>query len=65
MLSSETWELTRQGSTDGVYSQTVVNYAAYELPETGGTGTTLFYIFGGFMAVAAVVLPVTRKRLIA
>lgn len=65
MLPSETWELTRQGSTDGVYSQTVVNYAAYELPETGGIGTTLFYIFGGFMAVAAVVLPVTGKRLIA
>ncbi|MBR2422709.1 MAG: isopeptide-forming domain-containing fimbrial protein [Oscillospiraceae bacterium] len=33
------------------------------LPETGGMGTTVFYLIGGVMVAAAVVLLVTKKRM--
>lgn len=42
---------------------TVVNQAGSTLPETGGMGTTLFYVFGSIMVLAAVVLLVTKKRM--
>ncbi len=41
----------------------VGNNKGTELPETGGIGTTMFYVFGGLLAVGAGVLLVTRKRL--
>ncbi len=41
----------------------VVNNAGSELPETGGIGTTLFYIIGGVLVLAAVVLLITKKRM--
>ena len=41
----------------------VVNKAGAELPATGGMGTTMFYIFGFTMMMAAVVLLVTKKRM--
>ena len=44
-------------------SADVVNQAGKLLPETGGIGTTIFYIAGGLLAVAAVVLLVTKKRM--
>ena len=40
----------------------VLNEAGTQLPSTGGIGTTLFYVIGGLMAVAAVLL-VTKKRM--
>ena len=48
---------------DGVARVTVVNSFGDILPSTGGTGTTMFYIIGGLLAVAAVVLLVSRKRM--
>ncbi|MBQ0133942.1 MAG: isopeptide-forming domain-containing fimbrial protein [Clostridiales bacterium] len=42
---------------------TVVNKAGTNLPETGGIGTKLFYIFGGIMVMAAVVFYTTNKRM--
>lgn len=50
-------------TTAGSLSTNIVNKAGTELPETGGMGTTLFYIVGGIMVVAAVVLLVTKKRM--
>lgn len=41
----------------------VVNKAGSLLPSTGGMGTTLFYVLGSVLAVAAVVLLVTKKRM--
>lgn len=41
----------------------VINNSGTMLPETGGIGTTLFYVIGGLLAVAAVVLLVTKKRM--
>ena len=41
----------------------VVNVAGTELPSTGGVGTTIFYIAGGILVVAAIVLLVAKKRM--
>ncbi len=38
-------------------------YSDIKLPETGGIGTTPFYIIGGLLAAAAGVILVTRKRM--
>jgi len=47
----------------GSLTTDIVNNSGVELPSTGGMGTTLFYIFGGLMVAAAVVLLVTKKRM--
>lgn len=39
------------------------NNSGAELPSTGGIGTTIFYVVGGLLVVAAGVLLVTRKRM--
>ena len=41
----------------------VINLTGTELPSTGGMGTTLFYVVGGILAMAAVILMVTKKRM--
>ena len=48
---------------DAVCAVQVKNEPGYELPETGGVGTTMFYIFGSVMMLAAFALLVTRKRM--
>ena len=50
-------------ASSGIVSTDVVNKSGTILPETGGIGTTLFYIAGGLLAMAAVVLLVTKKRM--
>ncbi len=40
----------------------VVDRSGAELPETGGIGTTVFYVVGGVLVVGAGVLLVTKKR---
>lgn len=40
----------------------VINKSGTKLPSTGGIGTTIFYVIGGLLVLAAVVLLVTRKR---
>ena len=44
-------------------SADVINEQGVVLPETGGIGTYIFYIIGGLLAVGAVVLLVTKKRM--
>ena len=48
---------------NGVARVTVINQIGSELPSTGGRGTTMFYILGGVLVLAAVVLLVARKRM--
>ena len=48
---------------DGALTTDVVNQSGVVLPETGGTGTTLFYIMGGAMVLVAAILLVTKKRM--
>ena len=44
-------------------TQQVNNSKAANMPETGGMGTTLFYIVGGLMAAGAAILLITQKRM--
>ena len=48
---------------DGLIEITVENSQGHTLPSTGGIGTTIFYILGGVLAVGAVVLLITKKRM--
>lgn len=50
-------------TSTGIAGITVANNKGSTLPETGGMGTTLFYVIGGILAVAAIVLLVTKKRM--
>ena len=52
----------------GAYEDTmggvqITNKSGTELPSTGGTGTTIFYVLGSILVVAAGVLLVTKKRM--
>lgn len=48
---------------DGSVSVTVENSKGSVLPETGGVGTTIFYIVGSVLVVGAAVLLITKKRM--
>ena len=52
-------------SLSGNLSTTIINKKAggITLPSTGGIGTTLFYVVGSGLMVAAIVLLVTKKRM--
>lgn len=47
----------------GTLTAEIENKSGSELPETGGMGTTLFYLFGGMMVLGAGILLVSRKRM--
>ena len=47
----------------GVVSTDIMNNSGAQLPETGGMGTTLFYVLGGILVLVAIILLVTRKRM--
>lgn len=49
--------------TDVSISTDVVNEKGSTLPETGGVGTTIFYVVGSVLVLAAVVLLVAKKRM--
>lgn len=55
-LNGDTWNSELGGIA-------VVNLTGTELPSTGGMGTTLFYVVGGILVLAAVVVFVTKKRM--
>lgn len=62
------WTVTENGTTvmqdeDGYFAFEVINKKGTNLPTTGGIGTTIFYVLGGILAVGAVVLLVTKKRM--
>ena len=52
------------GNVDtGIVATNVMNNSGAQLPETGGMGTTLFYVLGGILVLVAIILLVTRKRM--
>lgn len=53
---------TKDNPEGGIATVTIKNVLGNALPETGGMGTTMFYVVGGLMAAAAVVLLITKKR---
>lgn len=50
-------------SSDSNVTNTIENKQGSTLPETGGIGTTIFYVLGGMLVVCAVVLMVSKKRM--
>lgn len=50
-------------TADATLGIKVLNQTGAILPSTGGMGTTVFYVLGGALVLAAVVLLVTRKRM--
>lgn len=57
--------INAESETDvrGVGEIKVLNQTGSELPSTGGTGTTIFYIIGSILVVGAGVLLITRRRM--
>lgn len=49
--------------TTGTVEATVENNKGATLPETGGVGTTIFYIVGAILIIGAGVLMITRRRM--
>ena len=47
----------------GTVGVTVENNSGATLPETGGIGTTLFYVIGAILVIGAGILLVTRRRM--
>ena len=63
-VTSGSEELAFEFSAEsGIIHAEIENLPGTVLPETGGMGTTVFYIVGGLMVAAAVVLLVTKKRM--
>lgn len=62
---TETSFVADQTQTDTSGIVKVENNAGAELPSTGGIGTTVFYVLGSAMALGAVILLVTKKRMAA
>ncbi len=62
------WGMTWNGESvtpngNGIFEQNVINQSGSLLPSTGGIGTTIFYVVGGILVVAAGILLVTKKRM--
>ena len=58
---SEEKEVTVATTNDTLIK--VGNATGAELPSTGGMGTTIFYVVGTILVLAAVVLLITKKRM--
>lgn len=50
-------------TSTGIAGITVANNKGSTLPETGGMGTTIFYVVGVILVLGAVVLLITKKRM--
>ena len=58
-----TGEITFTPNTsNGSLTTDVENKSGAELPETGGMGTTIFYVFGAILVIGAGVLLIARRR---
>ena len=56
-------KITVDDSADKTDLVKVNNNSGTELPSTGGTGTTVFYVLGSILVIGAGVLLVTKKRM--
>lgn len=60
--NSPTASLAGSNVTGTGLAANIVNNFGAQLPETGGIGTTLFYMFGGIMAAGSALMLVVRRR---
>lgn len=60
-VTEETCNVTL--TEDSTMDNEIVNNQGSTLPETGGMGTTIFYIIGSVLVVGAGVLLITKKRM--
>jgi LPXTG-motif cell wall-anchored protein len=47
---------------DGSLDGDIVNQSGSTLPSTGGMGTTIFYVIGGILVLAAVIVLISKRR---
>ena len=59
----ETVKAEINGERDKELKVDVINNQGSTLPSTGGMGTTIFYVVGTILVLAAVVLLITKKRM--
>lgn len=50
-------------TSDRIYDVNINNNTGSILPDTGGVGTTVFYVVGGLLVLGAVVMLIIRKRM--
>lgn len=64
-VNNKTIDLSLSQPTESqpVAVPTIENSTGVELPSTGGIGTTIFYVIGSILALAAGVILVTRRRM--
>lgn len=63
-IDPKTTGATEALTTAALTATTVVgNNTGSEMPETGGIGTTIFYVAGAILLVSAAVLLITKKRM--
>ena len=63
LVDSNSHTVTGDTAKAGIVTLLVENKMGSTLPSTGGMGTTVMYIAGGILVLAAVVLLVTKKRM--
>jgi LPXTG-motif cell wall-anchored protein len=61
--SYATVETSGSGTDKDFVELVVYNTTGGTLPSTGGMGTTIFYVTGGILVVAALVVLITKKRM--
>ena len=62
-VSGNVINLGTQNSTQPLDELAVQNQSGQQLPSTGGMGTTLLYVGGSILVLAAIILLVTKKRM--
>ena len=60
---SETSDVGNVDMTGSQTSEDIINETGVELPETGGIGTTIFYVAGSILVLAAAILLITKRRM--
>lgn len=57
-----TKKITKTNNTAGDNSTELQNVRGTELPSTGGMGTTIFYVIGGLLVLAAAIVLISKRR---